>query len=70
MTPGKRFVTEKKDPWPQMQKRQVSWGHIVFNGEGQGFDYFPEAEKIKWQSNSDTIEKGQEGQVGTSRRAE
>lgn len=70
MTLGKRFVTENKDPWSQTQKRQVSWAHIVFNRGGQGFDYFPEAEKIKWQRNSDTTEKGQEGQVGTSRRAE
>lgn len=53
-----------------MQDSPINWAVLVVNGEGQGFDSFPEAEKVKWPSNRDTPEKVQKVQVRTFRKPE
>lgn len=53
-----------------MQNSPINWAVLVFNREGQVFDYFPEAEKVKWPSNGYTPETVCKVQVRTFRKPE
>lgn len=71
-TPDTWFQTQNEDlqSWIKMQNSLINWALLVFSREGQGFNYFPEGEKVKWPSSEGTPENIWKGQVRTCRKSE